>query len=302
MTDPALESVGASQPVGAGATAVDDRGADAVALGLRDPGLYVNRELSWLDFNDRVLQLAEDDLVPLMERVKFLAIFVTNLDEFFMIRVAGVLDLVDARIDARGPDGLSPTETLVRIADGVRSQDRRHAAAFCDVIRPALARHGIRIVSGDESGVGADVLPGRFRDQIFPVLTPLAIGPGRPFPYISNLSPSLIVHLHDPGLDRDVFARVKVPTSGSCRGLSRSQRTRSFRWRMSSRRTWTRCSRGWRSSATPCSGSRATRTSGSPTRLTTCCRRSRMSYAGGGLAMWCASRSGLASIRCCGLA
>jgi polyphosphate kinase len=157
------------------------------------------------------LQLAEDDSLPLMERVKFLAIFVTNLDEFFMVRVAGVHDQVDARIDARGPDGLPPTETLHRIADRVRELDRRHAHAFRDLIRPALREHDIRIVTCEESSAPRNEVERRFREQIFPVLTPLAIGPGRPFPYISNLSLSLIVHLHDPDLEHDAFARVKVP-------------------------------------------------------------------------------------------
>jgi polyphosphate kinase len=178
---------------------------------LREPGLYANRELSWLDFNDRVLQLAEDPTVPLIERLKFLAIFVTNLDEFFMVRVAGVHDQVDARIDARGPDGLSPTEVLHRIAADVRRLDNRHARQFTEVIRPELAEHGIRIVSPDESGASAAAIERHFREQIFPVLTPLAIGPGRPFPYISNLSLSLIVRLRDPDLDHDAYARVKVP-------------------------------------------------------------------------------------------
>jgi polyphosphate kinase len=163
MTEPAVQSVEAP--------------AD-----LTDPKLYANRELSWLDFNDRVLQLAEDPTVPLMERLKFLAIFVTNLDEFFMVRVAGVHDQVDARIDARGPDGLSPTEVLQRIAAEVRELDRRHARQFTEVIRPELAEHGIRIVSPDESGASPEAIERHFREQIFPVLTPLAIGPGRPFP------------------------------------------------------------------------------------------------------------------------
>src|SRR5881275_1573425 len=92
-------------------------------LELTDASLYTNRELSWLDFNDRVLQLAEDEHLPLIERLKFLAIFVTNLDEFFMVRVAGVHDQIDARIDARGPDGLSPTEVLEGIAESVRRLD-----------------------------------------------------------------------------------------------------------------------------------------------------------------------------------
>ena len=178
---------------------------------LSDPGLFANRELSWLDFNDRVLQLAEDESLPLLERLKFLAIFVTNLDEFFMIRVAGVHDQLEARIDARGPDGLAPAETLEQIARQVTSQDRRHSRQFTEVIRPKLAEHGIRIISCDEASDKAGSIQRHFREQIFPVLTPLAIGPGRPFPYISNLSLSLIVRLHDPELDHDAYARVKVP-------------------------------------------------------------------------------------------
>ncbi len=191
--------------------AVEDRKRDPNQPDLSAPELYVNRELSWLEFNDRVLQLAEDESLPLLERLKFLAIFVTNLDEFFMIRVAGVHDQVDARIDARGPDGLSPTAMLEGIAARVREQDRRHARQFQEKVRPALAAHGIRIVSCAESGAPASAIERRFREQIFPVLTPLAVGPGRPFPYISNLSLSLIVRLHDPDLDHDAFARVKVP-------------------------------------------------------------------------------------------
>jgi polyphosphate kinase len=178
---------------------------------LRDPALFVNRELSWLQFNDRVLQLAEDDTLPLLERMKFLAIFVSNLDEFFMIRVAGVNEQVDARIDARGPDGLSPSEVLQAIHDTVREQDRRHARQFSQVIRPRLAEQGIRITSCRESGASPEAIERHFREQIFPVLTPLAVGAGRPFPYISNLSLSLIVRLHDPGTDQEAYARVKVP-------------------------------------------------------------------------------------------
>ncbi len=180
-------------------------------IDLRAPELYLNRELSWLDFNDRVLQLAEDETMPLIERLKFLAIFVTNLDEFFMIRVAGVHDQVDARIDHHGPDGMLPTEVLHGIAERVRELDRRHARQWIEHARPALAENGIKIVSCADSGVPRAVIERRFREQIFPVLTPLAIGPGRPFPYISNLSLSLIVRLHDPEQDHDAFARVKVP-------------------------------------------------------------------------------------------
>src|SRR2546421_1069281 len=181
------------------------------ARDLSDPALYKNRELSWLDFNDRVLQLAEDERLPLMERVKFLAIYVTNLDEFFMVRVAGLHDQIDARIDARGPDGLSPMATLRGIHEKVTEQDRRHARQFTQKIQPALAEQGIRIVRYEEARGLSDVLERHFRTQIFPTLTPLAIGPGRPFPYISNLSLSLLVRLRDPELDHEVFARVKVP-------------------------------------------------------------------------------------------
>ena len=186
--------------------ATEGRGSD-----LTDPSLYANREISWLDFNDRVLQLAEDESLPLMERLKFLAIFATNLDEFFMVRVAGVHDQVDARVDARGPDGLSPTETLEGISKVVREQDKRHAHQFTEVVRPGLAEHGIRIVTCDSPDASRDEIARHFREQIFPVLTPLAVGPGRPFPYISNLSLSLLVRLHDPALDQDAYARVKVP-------------------------------------------------------------------------------------------
>jgi polyphosphate kinase len=178
---------------------------------LKDSRLYVNRELSWLDFNDRVLQLAEDGAVPLLERLKFLAIFVSNLDDFFMIRVAGVNGQVDARIDARGPDHLSPTEVLQAIHDGVRDQDRRHAREFSQVIAPELAEHGIRVTTCEASGASPDIIERHFREQIFPVLTPLAVGAGRPFPYISNLSLSVFVRLHDPDTDQDAYARVKVP-------------------------------------------------------------------------------------------
>ena len=178
---------------------------------LRDPHLYVNRELSWLDFNDRVLELAEDKHTPLIERVKFLAIFTSNLDEFFMVRVAGVHDQLEAGIDARGPDALSPSHVLEGISERVRELDKRHAREFRDAVCPALAEHGIRIVSVDDSGASSAQIEEHFREHIFPALTPLAIGPGRPFPYISNLSLSLLVRLRDPENDHEAYARVKVP-------------------------------------------------------------------------------------------
>ena len=181
---------------------------------LRDTSLYINRELSWLDFNERVLELAEDDRTPLLERLKFVAIFTSNLDEFFMVRVANVQEKLNARIDRRGPDGLSPTRLMEEISTIVRVHDGRQARHFNDVLKPALAESGIRIVSCDESGASPEALERYFREHIFPVLTPLAIGPGRPFPYISNLSLSLLVRLHDPAADGELYARVKVPKEG----------------------------------------------------------------------------------------
>jgi polyphosphate kinase len=190
--------------------AVEQVGPGAAAPELTDPALYFNRELSWLDFNARVLQLAEDEALPLIERLKFLAIYVSNLDEYFMIRVAGVHGEVAQRLNTSGPDGLLPTELLERIAAEVRRLEVRHARQF-EVVRPALAQHGIRIATCARSGIAPEAIERHFHEQIFPVLTPLAIGPGRPFPYISNLSLSLLVRLHDPDLDTDAYARVKVP-------------------------------------------------------------------------------------------
>ena len=184
----------------------------ADAPDLESPELYVNRELSWVDFNERVLALAEDESIPLLERVKFLAIYASNLDEFYMVRVAGLQDQVDAGIDARGPDGLAPSETIDRIGDRVRELTARHASQFEQTLRPALAEHGIRIVDGNSCrGEERERLDRLFHEQIFPVLTPLAVGPGRPFPYISNLSLSIAVWLRDPETETETFARVKVP-------------------------------------------------------------------------------------------
>src|ERR671914_371280 len=179
---------------------------------LDSPELYINRELSWLQFNERVLELAEDDSTPLLERVKFLAIYANNLDEFFMVRVAGLHDQVDAGIDARGPDGLAPGETIERIHERTRELGRRQSAQWEGHLRPALAEHGIRVIDCNACDPRElEAIDRQFSDQIFPVLTPLAVGPGRPFPYISNLSLSLAVWLRDPVSGTETFARVKVP-------------------------------------------------------------------------------------------
>src|SRR3954454_12549689 len=173
---------------------------------------YANRELSWLDFNERVLELARDEHVPLLERVKFLAIYTTNLDEFFMVRGAGLHDQVDAGVDARSKDGLSPRETIDAIGTRVRGLERTRARTFEEELRPRLEQSGIRVLSCDDcSAEELRELDRHFAEEIFPVLTPLAVGPGRPFPYISNLSLSLAVWLRDPVTLNETFARVKVP-------------------------------------------------------------------------------------------
>ena len=177
-----------------------------------DPSLYFNRELSWLDFNQRVLELAEDESVPLLERLRFCAIYASNLDEFFMVRVAGLFDQVDAGIDARGPDGLSPGEQIDAIQTRVLALDRRLQRCFEGVLRPRLEENGIRVLTlSTASEAERREIDARFHDQVFPALTPLVIGLGRPFPYISNLSLSLGVLLRDPESGTEIIARVKVP-------------------------------------------------------------------------------------------
>ena len=185
----------------------------ASELDLEDPGLYFNRELSWLEFNQRVIELAEDASVPLLERLKFTAIAANNLDEFFMVRVAGLHDQVDAGIETPLQDGQTPRETLNAIRSKVAEHKERQSRCLQTELRPALSEHGIRIVCLDDvDAEERERLDERFRRQIFPVLTPLAVGLGRPFPYISNLSLSLGVVVHDPVSHTQVFARVKVPT------------------------------------------------------------------------------------------
>jgi len=182
------------------------------APALDSPELYFNRELSWLDFNERVLELVEDEDTPLLERAKFLAIHTSNLDEFVMVRVAGLHDQVDAGVEARKADGLTASETIDRIAEKLQASNERLSLAWEEQVRPALAEHGIRIITCEncEDAV-LEKVDRIFQEQIFPVLTPLAVGPGRPFPYISNLSLSLAVSLRDPATGTDAFARVKVP-------------------------------------------------------------------------------------------
>jgi polyphosphate kinase len=175
---------------------------------------YLNRELSWLDFNARVLALAEDSSQPLLERAKFLAIFASNLDEFYMVRVAGLKRRDETGLPVRSADGLTPREQLAYIAK--RNQDlvERHTLAFEDHIRPELAKHDIHTVTwADLETADRLRLSAYFSDQIFPVLTPLAVDPAHPFPYISGLSINLAVTVRDPEGGTERFARVKVPNN-----------------------------------------------------------------------------------------
>ncbi len=185
----------------------------AVAVPLDDPSLYFNRELSWLQFNRRVLEEAQDATVPLLERLKFLAIFSGNLDEFFMVRVGGLQQKVLARITrGSGGDKLTPQEQLVRIAEVVRELVADLYRCWQGEIRPALAGRGI--VLRDEKQLTADDrkhIQELFRRQIFPVLTPLAVDPGHPFPHLSNKSLNLAVQLRRPDDPEPLFALVQVP-------------------------------------------------------------------------------------------
>jgi polyphosphate kinase len=175
---------------------------------------YLNRELSWLDFNGRVLTLAEDPATPMLERAKFLAIFANNLDEFFMVRVAGLKRRLQTGLPVRYPRGLSPTDQLERIAERTATLVAAQARCYTGSVLPALAEEGIRIVRWTELDPNErERMRAAFREQIFPVLTPLAVDPAHPFPYISGLSLNLAVHVRDPEGGPELFARVKVPNN-----------------------------------------------------------------------------------------
>jgi polyphosphate kinase len=179
---------------------------------LTDPWLYLNREISWLQFNDRVLSLAADPGTPLLERLRFLSIFATNLDEFYMVRVSGLREQVEAGVATRGSDGWTPTETLEAISKYIGPATETHTRCFLEDVVPALEAAGIHLAEVDQlERQDREYLGEYFQDQVFPVLTPLAVDPGHPFPYLSNLSLSLAVTVRDPASHRPLFARVKVP-------------------------------------------------------------------------------------------
>jgi polyphosphate kinase len=192
----------------------DEAGSPRPQPRLDDPALYINRELSWLDFNERVLQLAEDESTPLLERLKFAAIYTTNLDEYYMVRVAGLHDQIDAGVENPSQDGSTPSETIAGIRERVLELGVRLSDCFEGRLRGALCEHGVNVVGFEQlDDEQRTHLAQHFRRVIFPALTPLAVAPGRPFPYISNLSLSLAVLVRDPNDGGEtVFARVKVPT------------------------------------------------------------------------------------------
>ncbi|GAB3200797.1 RNA degradosome polyphosphate kinase [Geodermatophilus arenarius] len=175
---------------------------------------FLNRELSWLDFNARVLELAEDASMPLLERVKFLAIFAGNLDEFYMVRIAGLKRRLSTGLTVRSPDGLTIREQLARVTERTQELVHRHAECFERDVTPRLEAEGIRIVHWDDlAETETRRLREYFRDQVFPVLTPLAVDPAHPFPYISGLSLNLAVVVRDPETGAPRFARLKVPNN-----------------------------------------------------------------------------------------
>jgi polyphosphate kinase len=177
---------------------------------------FLNRELSWLDFNSRVLALAEDSDTPLLERAKFLAIFASNLDEFYMVRVAGLKRRLSAGLPMRGGDRISLRGQLEMIGERTADLVTRQSGCFADEVRPKLSAEGIELVSWGELGPAErERLRTYFREQVFPVLTPLAVDPAHPFPYISSRSLNLAVVLRDPdgGGGSELFARIKVPNN-----------------------------------------------------------------------------------------
>jgi polyphosphate kinase len=173
---------------------------------------FLDREISWLQFNERVLQLAADESVPLLERARFLAIFTSNLDEFFMVRVAGLKRRIATGLAVRSASGLEPREVLEQISLVAHELQAMQTAVYKDKVQPALEDEGIEIVRWDELSEQEQALQSEhFTERVFPVLTPLAVDPAHPFPYISGLSLNLAVVLVNPKTGKEHFARVKVP-------------------------------------------------------------------------------------------
>ena len=212
----------APAPAPAPAPSPEQVQAEATRANANTPGLFgdvsagvhefLNRDLSWLEFNRRVLHEALDERTPLLERVRFLGIFTSNLDEFFMKRVGALKRQISSGGVSQTPEGMTPAQVLVAVRAAVQPLLRQQAEAFRDVICPTLAANGVHLLRwqdlSDDERREADRY---FRQNVFPILTPLAVDPGNPFPFISNLSMSLGVVLHHPDRHENLFARVKVP-------------------------------------------------------------------------------------------
>ena len=176
------------------------------------PDQLIDREISWLSFNERVLELAEDKEVPLLERLRYMAIFSNNLDEFFMVRVASVLGKIENQITSTNTAGYTPQQLLTAVSDKARALATRHANLFKNEILPGLQSHKIDLIHwNDLLEDERNYVSKLFRERIYPVLTPLAVDPSHPFPYISGLSLNLAVILKNPANNEESFARVKVP-------------------------------------------------------------------------------------------
>jgi polyphosphate kinase len=183
-------------------------------INLDHPQYYLNRELSWLGFNQRVLHEALDERTPLLERLKFLAIYSSNLDEFFMVRISGVIEQVDAAVHPVTPDGLSPVQQLAAVRSLLLQDVEVQHQAFEQQLRPALRQHGVYLLNyGELAAEQRAFLKDYFEKRIFPVLTPLSVDPSHPFPRMSNLSLNLAVRVVNPENNNEKFARVKVPSS-----------------------------------------------------------------------------------------
>ena len=176
------------------------------------PDELIDREISWLSFNERVLELAEDSGIPLLERLRYLAIFSNNLDEFFMVRVASILGKIENQISSTNTAGYTPQQLLTAVTDKARKLAIRHAKLFSNEILPELREHEIDLIHWNDLHEDERAYVSKlFRERIYPVLTPLAVDPSHPFPYISGLSLNLAVILKDPNSSEESFARVKVP-------------------------------------------------------------------------------------------
>ncbi len=186
---------------------------NAHTIDLNDPQYYINRELSWLEFNSRVLHEACDPRTLLLERLKFLAIFSANLDEFFMVRIAALKQQVEAKVAQLTPDGRTPQKQLDDVRSTLTPLFTKQHQQFEEVLQPLLASHGIHILDYiNLNQKQRTYLDNYFEEQIFPVLTPLAVDPSHPFPFISNLSLNLAVVVKNPDTEEEFFARVKVPS------------------------------------------------------------------------------------------